>query len=281
MNILMITNEKKDPEYLVTKRVIALIGERAQIVMDERCRTFGPENVRYVDRKDMYQGIDLVLTLGGDGTILSVARESAKWDIPVLGINLGQLGFLVDVEQEEIESGLNKLFGGEYTVEERMMLKAELSDGRKVEALNDIVVARANFCLKILDLDIYIDDEYVDDFKADGIIVATPTGSTAYSLSAGGPIVDPSLKSLIVTPICPHKMYSRTIIVPPEKTVTVKYKASSDNEAVVAADSEIFGNLLENDTVTIKIAPEKLKVIRLQGYQFFGALRKKLLKKEN
>lgn len=281
MNILLVVNEQKDPGYALAGRVVSLIGDRAQVFMEEKCRCCGVENVQFLSGDALYAKTDLVLVLGGDGTILSVARECAKWDIPVIGINLGRLGFLVDIEQNEIEEGLNKLFAGEYIMEERVMLQAELVGGRKTEALNDIVVTRANSCLKILELDIYIDDEYVDDFKADGIIIATPTGSTAYSLSAGGPIVDPSLESIIVTPICPHKMYSRTILVPPEKTVTVKCRTASDNEAIVAADSEILGDLLENDTVTIKIAPKKLKVIRLTGYQFFGALRKKLVKKES
>ena len=187
---------------------------------------------------------------------------------------------MAEIEQNEIKEGLDKFFSGDYFIEDRMMLHAELTDGSKTTALNDIVVTRANSTLKILDLDIFIDDEYVDDFKADGIIVATPTGSTAYSLSAGGPIVDPSLNSMIVTPICPHKMYSRTIIVPPEKAVTIKCRTSLDNEAVVAADSEILGKFSGNETVVIKIARKKFKLIRLNGYKFFSVLHNKLVKKE-
>ena len=221
------------------------------------------------------------MVLGGDGTLLSVAKEASNLNLPVIGINLGRLGFLAEIEREEIEEGLNKLFAGDYEIEERMMLHAVLLDGKETTALNDIVVTRASSTLKILDLDIFIDDEYVDDFKADGIIVATPTGSTAYSLSAGGPIVDPSLNSMIVTPVCPHKMYSRTIIVPPEKTVTVKCKAAIDNEAVVAADSEILGKLSGNETVVIQIAQKNFKLIRFKGYKFFSVLHNKLVKKES
>ncbi len=281
MNILLVVNTQKDPDLLVTKRVIALIGNRAKLYMEESYREYSLENVTYLQADDIYSGVDLVLVLGGDGTILSVAERSANWNKPVLGINLDRLGFLVDIEQNEIEAGLDKLFAGEYILDERVMLRAELAGGKSADALNDIVVTRANSSLKILELDIFIDDEYVDDFKADGIMISTPTGSTAYSLSAGGPIVDPSLESMIVTPICPHKMYSRAIIVPANKTVTVQCKTAADNEAIVAADSQILGELLENDSITIKISPKRLSLIRLQGYQFFGALRKKLLKKES
>lgn len=134
--------------------------------------------------------------------------------------------------------------------------------------------------MKILELDVYIDNEYVDNFKADGVIIATPTGSTAYSLSAGGPIVDPSLNSMIITPICPHKMYARTIIVPPEKTVSVKCRAIVDNDAVVATDSEILGKLSSNEIVSVKIAPKKFRLIRFRGYNFYSALHNKLVKKK-
>lgn len=279
MNILLVVNEQKDPNFILANRVTDVIGERASLFIDKKHRDACVKNTKQISKNE-YSTMDVMLVLGGDGTLLSVAKEASEQNIPVIGINLGRLGFLAEIEQNEIKEGLDKFFAGDYFIEDRMMLHAELTDGSKTTALNDIVVTRANSTLKILDLDIFIDDEYVDDFKADGIIVATPTGSTAYSLSAGGPIVDPSLYSMIVTPICPHKMYSRTIIVPPEKAVTIKCRTSLDNEAVVAADSEILGKLSGNETVVIKIARKKFKLIRLNGYKFFSVLHNKLVKKE-
>lgn len=273
-------NEQKDPGYVLANQVSELIGTRANLFIDGKHRSASVKNAKKISENE-YAGMDVILVLGGDGTLLSVAKEASNLNLPVIGINLGRLGFLAEIEREEIEEGLNKLFAGDYEIEERMMLHAVLLDGKETTALNDIVVTRASSTLKILDLDIFIDDEYVDDFKADGIIVATPTGSTAYSLSAGGPIVDPSLNSMIVTPVCPHKMYSRTIIVPPEKTVTVKCKAAIDNEAVVAADSEILGKLSGNETVVIQIAQKNFKLIRFKGYKFFSVLHNKLVKKES
>ena len=280
MNILLVINEQKDPGYVLANQVSELIGTRANLFIDGKHRSASVKNAKKISENE-YAGMDVILVLGGDGTLLSVAKEASNLNLPVIGINLGRLGFLAEIEREEIEEGLNKLFAGDYEIEERMMLHAVLLDGKETTALNDIVVTRASSTLKILDLDIFIDDEYVDDFKADGIIVATPTGSTAYSLSAGGPIVDPSLNSMIVTPVCPHKMYSRTIIVPPEKTVTVKCKAAIDNEAVVAADSEILGKLSGNETVVIQIAQKNFKLIRFKGYMFFSVLHNKLVKKES
>lgn len=281
MNILLVVNDQKDPNYILASRVVDFIGNRATVYMESKFQASNIPGVTYLNEKDLYCRADVVLVLGGDGTILSVAAEVSTRSIPIIGINLGRLGFLSSIEPNELEEGLNKLFAGDYTIEERMMLEAKLARGEEAIALNDIVITRANAYLKIVDLDVYIDDAYVDDFKADGIIISTPTGSTAYSLSAGGPIVDPSVESMIITPICPHKMYCRTIIAPPDKTITVKCKVASGDDAVVAADSAILGKLSPDDSVTVKAAPVKLQLIRLSGDQFFGALRKKLMKKES
>lgn len=280
LNILLVINEQKDPNGVLANRAAELIGCRAKLFVDERHRGVCVKNAEKISENE-YSDMDMILVFGGDGTLLSVAKTAAEHNLPVIGINLGRLGFLAEIESEKMEEGFAKLFAGDYVTEERMMLHAKLLNGRETTALNDIVVTRANSTLKILDLDVFIDDEYVDDFKADGIIIATPTGSTAYSLSAGGPIVDPKLDSMIVTPICPHKMYSRTIIVPPEKTVTVKCRATVDNDAIVAADSEILGKLSGNETVVIQLAQEKFKLIRFTEYQFFGVLHNKLVKKES
>ena len=281
VNILLVVNEQKDPDCILANKVVQYMGDRATIYVNNSSVKQKIDTALYVDREEGYQNADIILVLGGDGTMLSIAGKAAEYAIPVIGVNLGRLGFLADIECNEIEESIRKLFSGEYVVEERMMLEAVLPGGIKTTAINDIVITRANSFLKILELDVYIDDEYVDDFKADGIIISTPTGSTAYSLSAGGPIVDPSLDSMIVTPICPHKMYCRTIIAPPDKTITIKCKATSRDDAVVAADSQISGKLSADENVFVKASPKSLKLIRLKGTQFFGALQKKLIKKES
>ena len=279
MKIVLTVNKQKDAEFLFANKLISLIGTRAEVYIDDAFQKEAIKNAIFAPVETLYDGADFILVLGGDGTILSVARKAAEKNIPVLGINLGRLGFLAEIEQDALEEGINRLFCGEFLLEERMMIEADLGDGKHSKALNDIVITRANVSLRILELDVSIDEEYLDDFKADGIIIATPTGSTAYSLSAGGPVVDPALPCMTITPICPHKMYSRTIIIPPTKTVTVTCKSSKDNEAVVAADSEILGTLSKDESVTVKLSPFKLKLIRLNGDCFYGALRRKLMKK--
>ena len=161
------------------------------------------------------------------------------------------------------------------------MVSAKLHDTDDICALNDIIVARGNSLLKILEFDVYLDDEFLDHFKADGIIISTPTGSTAYSLSAGGPIVDPSMDIIIITPICPHKMYSRTIIVSKDKKITVKNCSSDGTTAIVAADSQIVGEISNGEKVVIGEAQNKFKLINLHGFKFFSVLHNKLVKKEN
>ncbi len=278
MNILLVVNERKDTNFALSNIVTEYIGKRANIYVSQKSLKTGIKNSEYTD--DLSK-IDMFIVLGGDGTLLSVAKSASQSGIPVVGINLGRLGFLTEIEKNEIKEGIDRLISGDFVIENRMMLEATLPDGKKTTSLNDFVITRGNSTLKVLALDVYIDNEYVDDFKADGIIISTPTGSTAYSLSAGGPIVDPALDSLIITPICPHKMYSRTIIAPPEKIVKVVSVSEENNDVIVASDSEIFGTLAHNDTLTIKTAEKPFKLIRFKEYKFFGALHNKLLKKEN
>ena len=280
MKILLITNEHKDKDFLLANEIVGFIGNRAQVFAEEKIKNSALANVTYIGEEE-YSEMDVVLVLGGDGTFLSIAGIASKLDIPVVGVNLGRLGFLSEIEKENLKEDIEKLLSEDFKIQERMMLSAEVGEAKNVTALNDIIVARENSLLKILEFDVFIDDEFVDHFKADGIIVSTPTGSTAYSLSAGGPIVDPSMDIMIITPICPHKMYSRTIIAPKDKKVTIKNCSSDGTTAIVAADSQITGEISKEETVVIKMSDRKFKLIKLHGYKFFSVLHNKLVKKEN
>ncbi len=280
MNILLIVNQQKDKNFELANDIIKIIDGRANIYVPENASNDILKGVYYIKECD-YKKMDIFLVLGGDGTLLSISKLAAELDIPVIGVNLGRLGFLSEIEKENIKSDIEKLISGDFQIQERMMLEASLNNKKKVNALNDIIFARANSMLKILDFDVYLDDELVDNFKADGVIISTPTGSTAYSLSAGGPIVDPSMNVIIITPICPHKMYSRTIIVSADKKVQIKNCSSDETQTIIAADSEIIGEISKSDSVVIKAAENKFKLIRLHGFKFFGVLHNKLVKKEN
>ncbi len=280
MKILLIVNKQKDKDFLLANEVVQIIGDRAQIFAEENIKTDKLCGVTYIS-EEQYSNMDIFLVIGGDGTLLSISKTASLLQKPVVGVNLGRLGFLSEIEKENLNEDIDKLLKKDFKIQERMMLGAELNDVSDIYALNDIIVARGNSLLKILEFDVYLDDEFVDHFKADGIIISTPTGSTAYSLSAGGPIVDPSMDIMIITPICPHKMYSRTIIVSKDKKVTVKNCSSDDTTAIVAADSQIVGEISKGETVLIGAAKNNFKLINLHGFKFFSVLHNKLVKKEN
>ena len=280
MKILLIENEQKDKDFVLANEIVKIIDGRAEVFAEEKIKTDKLLGVTYISEEE-YRNMDMFLVLGGDGTLLSVSKTASHLQIPVIGVNLGRLGFLSEIEKENLENDVNKLLDKDFDIQERMMISAELHGKNDISALNDIIVARENSLLKILEFDVYLDDEFLDHFKADGIIISTPTGSTAYSLSAGGPIVDPSMDIIIITPICPHKMYSRTIIVSKDKKITIKNCSSDGTTAIVAADSQIVGSIINGEKVVIQKAQNNFKLINLHGFKFFSVLHNKLVKKEN
>ncbi len=279
LNILLIANEQKDKDFALANEIVNLIGNRANVCVEDNLLNKKISNVHYIPQ-EKFSEMDVFLVLGGDGTLLSVSKISARLNIPVVGVNLGRLGFLAEIEKSNIKDDIDKLLSGEYQLQERAMLSVKNQENNAL-ALNDIIITRENSLLKILEFDVYLDDEFVDHFMADGVIISTPTGSTAYSLSAGGPIADPSMDIMIITPICPHKMYSRTIIVPGNKKITIKNRSTDDSKAVVAADSQMFVTIKSGESVVISAAKERFKLIKLHGFKFFSALHDKLIKKEN
>jgi NAD+ kinase len=223
--------------------------------------------------------IDLLLTLGGDGTLLRGARMVASREVPVLGVNLGHLGFLTSIVPEEVEGGLRAVAAGEIVLDRRMALTAERvrpsgETGPSYLALNDAVLHKGGFA-RVIRLAVYAGDEEVGRYRADGIVVSTPTGSTAYSLSAGGPIVSPSIGCIIATPICPHTLAVRPLVLPPEETVTVEV-LSPDGEIVLTIDGQEGEELSAGDRVVIRRAPNVIPLIRFPGQTFFATLRRKL-----
>ena len=281
--ILIIPNMDKDPALVYTKKALDCLMGRAEIFIHEEFSSLLPNLSGYRTGENLYEDIDLALVLGGDGTLLSVAGKVAARKIPIVGINLGNLGFLAQIEKNEIEDSLNKILASEYTIEERMMLKAELTrqtgECLTLHALNDIVIAR-NEGSRLLEMDLYVNNQFVDDYKADGMIIATPTGSTAYSMSAGGPIVDPSVKSFLITPICPHKLYSRTIVVPDTFEITMTLSNKNPRSAIVTADSQNDTVFSENDVLTLNRFECSARFIRIHGNRFYSKLHEKLLGKE-
>lgn len=283
--IYMMPNPEKDCGLEFTKRVAELSAGKARLLMNEAFAETSIAGVEYCSQKTALVEADTVFALGGDGTLLNAAHDVLLSGQSILGFNLGRLGFLAEVEPKEVEDCLHRFFVQDYVTESRMMLRSCLTDlqtGREqyFDSLNDVVVSRGS-ASRLLDLNVYIDDEFVDDYKADGMIVATPTGSTAYSMSAGGPIVDPSLDSMLITPICPHKLYSRAVLVPAQKTITASMGQGRIEGAQVSADGREETAFTENSRFTITKSPYQTKLIRVNGSRFYSVLRHKLIGKEN
>ncbi len=268
----LITNEAKDPRGVFTKKIADVIKSR------------GGEAICAADGKPALTAgeadVDCALVLGGDGTLLRAARNLMDSKIPLLGINLGTLGYLAEVESACAEEAIERLFADAYVREERMMLTGSIGeDGRKEQyALNDIVISRCG-TLQILNVRIYVNDRFLNDYCADGVIVATPTGSTGYNLSAGGPIVEPSANLMLLTPICPHTLNTRSIVFSPEDEITVEIPPGKDgNEQMVEAnfDGSYKAALRTGDRILIRRADRTTGIVRLNTESFLSVLHKKM-----
>ncbi|MEA2086806.1 MAG: NAD(+)/NADH kinase [Candidatus Caldatribacteriota bacterium] len=222
--------------------------------------------------------VDLIISLGGDGTLLRAARLAAGEDIPVFGVNLGGLGFLTQIGINDLEKSLEKLYQGRYFLDERMMLnctvKRKEEEIEKFTALNDVVIGKGAFA-RIICLATYINNDYVITYSADGLVVSTSTGSTAYSLSAGGPIVNPNINSIILTPICPHTLSARPLIIGENDQVKIVLE-SSEEKVMVTIDGQEGFVLKSKDEVIIKKSDHKARLITFKEKSFYAILREKL-----
>ena len=224
------------------------------------------------------RGTDLAIVAGGDGTLLSVARAAVAAGVPILGVNFGGLGFLTELHPDELFPALTRVLRGEHAIEERQALRARVRrTGRKARVhavLNDVVVHRAALS-RMVTLDVTVDGDAVASYTSDGLIVASPTGSTAYNLSAGGPILDPRMEAFVITPIAPHGMTYRPLVVPGTSTVTVVLRSpSKDNYCTL--DGQIGFPLRPGDTVTVDAYPRRVRLVRVSGRSFFQVLPRKL-----
>jgi NAD+ kinase len=227
------------------------------------------------------ENLDMIIVLGGDGTLLHIAEQAARYAIPVLGINLGNLGFLTELTEDETFLALEHILIGKVTIENRLMLKARhvSSNGQETEyryALNDVVITK-NVLDRLLRLSTKADEEYITTYKADGLIFSSPTGSTAYNLSAGGPLVYPGLATITVTPICPFMLSSRPIILPAEKRIVARFDAVSHTErAQIILDGQAFWEMKDGDELELETAEHSLQLIVSSARDYFTILRNKL-----
>jgi NAD+ kinase len=247
------------------------------LVEESVLENFGLSGYPGVTREQMPSQVDAIIVFGGDGTILSVARSIGDNNAPILAVNLGSLGFLTEVTLDELYEALDRLLKGEHRIDERRLLDATVkrSDGSSASfhALNDVVITKGALA-RIIQLDAYIDEDFMATFLADGLIIATPTGSTAYSLAAGGPIVLPSLACTVVTPICPHTLTNRPLVFPPESEIRITLTSGED--VMLTVDGQQGVELAEEDEIVCTSSRRRIELIKPHNKSFFDVLREKL-----
>ena len=249
----------------------------APVLMQKEMRAvFEDPRVRFVDsEEELYRQGDVLIAVGGDGTIIQVAKGAAQYGKAVLGINVGRLGFVATLDRHELDQ-LEKLVQGAYTVEKRMMLDVSIGgEERHYSVLNDAVLSRGTYS-HILDLEVLLNNESICNYRADGLIVSTPTGSTAYFLSAGGPVVDPSLDCIGLVPICPHSLFTRPVVFGGEATLCARAHCGSEEEILLSLDGETILPIHSAVPVTIRRSPLTAGIIRLNHKNFYQVVNDKL-----
>lgn len=238
------------------------------------------EKLAAVSRTELGQRCQLIVVIGGDGTLLSAGRDLSHYGVPLLGINQGRLGFMVDVLPDDMGEALDAALAGDGVADDRLLLDmcvrhADGSTERPTQAVNDVVLR--NFAnIRMLEFETWLGDEFISQHRADGLIVSSPTGSTAYALSGGGPVVHPSVSALTLVPICPHTLSDRPIVVPANNTVRIVLRGPAPAQATVTCDGQVSQPLAPGDVIEVSCAPHPLKLIHPRNYQYFSLLRDKL-----
>lgn len=218
---------------------------------------------------------DLIIIFGGDGTFLGIARKACHLNIPFVGINLGRLGFLTDIRETDLKASLQCILNGEYTTEERELIRVIIEDKVDSFALNDVVIHQRSIS-RMIELDVFVDDKYLTSYWADGVIFATPTGSTAYALSSGGPLVYPTLSAILVVPISPHTFSHRPIVLPTDRKIQVKLKDNVDHVVSVSCDGQVVFDFSPGEELNLMSSAAKITLIHPSNYSYFEILRAKL-----
>lgn len=271
-----------DPQVGTTLRRLTdhLRRHGCQVLLDSECTRLLPERAdASVPIAVLGARCDLIVSLGGDGTLLHAARTMAEHRVPLLGINLGRLGFLVDVSPDRIESALDAVLDGRYEVDHRTLLTAQLSGAEPPErayaALNDVVIHKWGTA-RMIQLETYVDGAFVNAQRSDGLIVATPTGSTAYALSGGGPLMDPALDAILLVPICPHDLSNRPLVVPGSSRIEIRVCGHDHGHAQMTCDGQTEVPLPQESRILVHRHPDRACLLHPQGHDHYQILRAKL-----
>jgi len=271
--------KRHDPRVreVVTEIIPWLQSRRVEVFIDQETAHQYPLSSHVAAADELARSVDVMIVFGGDGTFLHAARLAGKNGVPLLGINLGSLGFLTEVKLEEMHSALESLLAGRYQLEERVLVDVKVSRQEQqlaqYTALNDAVINKGALA-RIIELEVWVNSELVTITRADGLIISTPTGSTAYSMSAGGPIVYPTLGAFIITPICPHTLSNRPVVIPDESPVGICLRHGT--EVMLTVDGQVGMPLIQGDRVQFQKASAAIRIIQATGSSFFKLLREKL-----
>lgn len=275
--IHVVCKRNKEDAMRIAGELAKFFGDGISVVIEEEAaRKIGYENTFEIEH--VGEGADLIIVLGGDGTLLSVSRHGRRKEVPILGVNLGGLGFLTETSVEELPATLSKVLAGDFKISRRTMLDVTVRREKNsifgVTVLNDAVITK-DALARIIDMETYVDDEYLTTYKADGLIFSTSTGSTGYSLAAGGPLLYPSLPNIIVTPICPHMLTNRPVILQENVEVRAQLK-SREEKVVLTLDGQIGFPLQYDDEIVIKKSSHVVNLIKSPSRGYFEVLRTKL-----
>ncbi|MBR1742325.1 MAG: NAD(+)/NADH kinase [Lachnospiraceae bacterium] len=280
----IIANSGKDRNDQIVKRICNYLEERSCSCQVLHNRMSDSKGIRhFTDLGEISEDTECAIVLGGDGTMIQAAIDLVHRDLPILGINTGTLGFLTEVDQNQLEESLERLLDGRFIIENRIMLKENKMflrpDSRSsCYALNDMVISKRGNC-RLITILVYVGEELVDVYSADGLLVSTPTGSTGYNLSAGGPLMSPNTHAMVVTPICAHALNKRSLVLDASDTITLKIgqtKEHAEDLATFTADGRIVGELHTGDTLEICVPHAVTKLVKLSGIRFYERMREKL-----
>ena len=274
-----VTNIEKDPTLQETKKMVDFVLKKGcEVYVSENFSDVHPDVIA-TSSSEMYKSVDFVVVIGGDGTILRVARSAAIFDTPILGINFGTLGYLADVEKINAIDAIEKVLNGDFTIENRMMLEPYVERGcvsHEINlALNEVCITNS-VCSRMIKLSVEVNGEYFDTFRADGIIVSTPTGSTAYNLSAGGPILSPHTELMTITHICPHTLYARPFVIAGNDVVRIRVQ-SNYNNVQMSCDGQSTVQMKNDDVIIVKKSRYVTRIIKTTNMNFYDILRRKMV----
>lgn len=281
MKIAIIVNTGKPNAITCAEKIARLFLQNgAEVCMPSNCsEIFADEQIQIIQNHfELFERCDLAVTVGGDGTIIHSAKHAASYNKPMIGVNVGRLGFAAEVEPDNIND-LLRLLNGDYNIQNRMLLSVTVvhKNGEKEEfiAVNDATLARGQMS-RIIDISVSLDKSPITTYRADGVLFSTPTGSTAYALSAGGPVIYPEMKCILLTPICPHSLISRSVLFGSDANLTANVKLSDNKNAILSIDGEKNIEITPDDTIIVKKSDKKLSLITLYERNFYQLLDEKL-----